>query len=848
MKNKIIENKLGFCKYYPENDIINEEIKLIFVHGLGGSIKSWKKFPQKLHKEISLSSVWHFSYNSGFKRIRAFASKQFNLDVLVLADSIKHDNSTSKLFFFAHSQGGLLTLLMIRKLYERKDFDTLKRISGIFFFNSPLAGSKWAHFASLIPGLKVDARILIPGSNELSDLKNFVFRNINFNEESSGSNDKLDIPAFGISASKDDFVTPFSSSLYIPEDQCHTFFGNHSSLIKSIDSNDKVIQWVLRCLRKILNKNININKNNYPSKKMYKYDLTTDSAVEEFMAKCKTAFDNKKYSLYYDLLRINSLALKRCGKHSELAELCLLDVKRKASSNMYPTLTYSQVKLTKRELIKAFNALQQQIIRNPRLKKNRPQMRLLFSRTYSEILIEAGHSSLAIKLLEGILSSSEMARTKYNNVSHALGVLAKSYLTNGDIEEAIDLYKANLAEAELTNNKQGIAIAQMNYGISLLKLENEKHNEDMFLLAKDAFHNVDIRAEAWAKLYISYFRILHSQEDYEELAQEALEYNAIHHQCSREYSILLSSMKQLLAKDTNLYKNVTNEIERCSNSIKLEVLTEQNLIDAENTVNAIIYKTTKKGADPLNFRVSLGGFKARSVLVKSFKNSLNTEKIEEYLLKISKDTNSIANTFYNDLLILLCKKKPSLISKYILPKLSSIADQSDSIKLFYARFFESERLTKECSELLARVEDKNDYAYLNCQANFFATKLSTFPEALIFYKKAFHSTRISQNKAISLCNMAHVIHEHRQKGLYSKAIEYCDESITYRSGSNFFYPASLKIAIMIELANFDEIESIITKGIKELGLYGKSIEYALGKIHDRAKLKRTQQIIEGVST
>lgn len=232
-------------------------------------------------------------------------------------------------------------------------------------------------------------------------------------------------------------------------------------------------------------------------------------------------------------------------------------------------------------------------------------------------------------------------------------------------------------------------------------------------------------------------------------------------------------------------------------------------------------------------------FKARSEIVKSFKKLLDTDRVIEYLQTFKSRSNRFAIPFYNDILVEVCTRRKDLIQEQVVDEIDSILKQTDSIKIFYAKFLESEhlkRLYNECDKLLDGVHNKESFEYLNLRGNLYAHYGSNFFErAMESYAGALDATRIEQYQSRIYNNMAHLIHRHHRKSDYETAIDYCKRSIALRSTVRFVYPSALMLALRIELANMGDIHVLVEKHREDYGLTNYETREILKQLNDEPK-------------
>lgn len=568
-----------------------------------------------------------------------------------------------------------------------------------------------------------------------------------------------------------------------------------------------------------------------------------EELVNQLMKVCTEAHSRNDYVLYNKLLKRFSIQLKMKGRHRELSQICELDAFRRNADNVYPTLTYSQCKLVTFDIRKALDALNHWIENDQKLEKLSPLTRLHFFRTYSEILISATAYDLARKMLNIFLTSRSIEKVKFKSLCQALGVLGRAYLGSGEIDSALDIFEVILIEQNLTDDAEGIAVAEMNMGMAHMANGKYSFAERMFADAVERFRGRDNRATVWAELNLA---IAMSKaggsdhlDDIQGLVASALDYNIIHLECSRDYQANLEYLTSLRGFKTSTETRIRNEHSRVSRKINENNLSTDQLQSVNQAISVFALQYGYSGNVITSERsITTGGFKARSSIVRSFKKSLDIDNAVKYLERISHKANHFSIPFYNDFLVEVCKRRKDLIHAFVVQEIDTILKQTDSIKMFYAKFLESERLLEISEKILANIQNTETHEFLNLRANLYSCRGGKFFQiALDTYARSLDSTTIDHYKSKVYNNMAHLIYRHRKRSQYEKAIEYCKKSIELRTSVRFWYPQVLMLVLKIELANVGEIRGVVDEHRKTYGLRFHEIKEVSRMIYDKPKEK-----------
>jgi len=831
-KPRLPTKNLGLNQYLPELVKHDRGLVFIFVHGWSGSSSSWRNIYDKFFEDFHNCSVHFFNYGSGLRRLAWDASENIVADAQVFADDMRQLHNQTEIVVIAHSQGGLVTNLAIKNLFDRNDLNSLHKIRCVIFYNTPFRGLGLGTLLNKVSLFRADSEFLPTNNSKLHELERYFERNFDLSEVHTYS-DRHHLPAYGVISTGDFVVSNPSSGSIIPEYNTKTIFGTHSSEIKS--GYGKSYDWVVSKIQ------LHVSK---PNDKAKRFNLDTDAGVAELVAYVEGLHESHDYETYYICLAKYSSALKRKARHAELADICRKDLGRHSARNIHPIITYSQCQLVQNNTLKAFETLKAVLVRDPSVKKHSPHVRLLFIRTYAEVLLACGNPELSKKLMEGVLQDTKrISAVRFRIVSHAFGVLARAYDACELNEAASEIFLENLMEQELTSDDYAVAIASMNYGRSLHRLGEYQAATKHFSFAKNVFRDRDVRALHWANLNLLITKLeIKDSIDCVKI-EEVLEFHASTNQSSNEYLEDIKVLREVIhCEETNVL--IDDEIVRCETIAESQRLQENDLEYAERSVNSICAKTPLHGANPLSRRVSIGGYKARSTLLKSFKKSLDQAGEEYYLKKVSSDSDFSRNPFLNDVLVTLCKNNPYLIQKFVLDNLNSIALKSDSVLIFYSQFLESEDYDVEAIQLLDGVSEKSNHMYLTTRANVLSKRLKNLDDALDTYESAIDCADIEHRKAVVYNNMAHAIHRHRRRDRFNEAIEYCQQSIKYRTGIKFFYPSALMLALKVEQSTFLTIDSFLIEEIADLGLRGRSLKHMQEKIIDLDKRQYVAKKVE----
>lgn len=157
-------------------------IDVIFVHGLtGDSRATWNSpsddsfWPEWIHDDLNRAAIYTFGYPASL--FAKWAKKE--MDIFERAANTLEVMAGMSLgqrpvVFVAHSLGGLLVKILLRKANESSDLD-FKRIAAstrlVFFLSTPHTGSALARVINILPGKSSHIALLANDTGFLEDLK-----------------------------------------------------------------------------------------------------------------------------------------------------------------------------------------------------------------------------------------------------------------------------------------------------------------------------------------------------------------------------------------------------------------------------------------------------------------------------------------------------------------------------------------------------------------------------------------------------------------------------------------------------------------------------------------------------
>jgi len=534
------------------------------------------------------------------------------------------------------------------------------------------------------------------------------------------------------------------------------------------------------------------------------------------------------------------LALKRAGLHDQLIRLAEVDLETSyRSKEPFTILSYSQACIVLCDVRKAISVIHRKLNSDSNLSLYSIVDQAQFIRTYAEVLISAGRADLSVKLLENLLSSSIVKYIKHHTLSHVFSVLGIAYLEAEMIPKALDIAQQAYDEQCLTKNAYATAICAVRLGIVLVRRRQYPDANHLFEYAISVFHKLDDRAEAWAMLYAHVVSLRTGGSNINYL-QAAMKYYICRDDSSKELLDLLLESKKYLYGWHSEFDPV---IERMSVRIEESNLEQDMMLATESYCATLLARPVCSGANAIEQKVSLGGFRLNSVLTVSFIKNLNKAAKEKYLRVIMSNERYYLHTFYNRLVFDFTNGRRDKIEEIVLPVLNGIACSSDNIRLFYVKLLERNGFIKEADDLIETVGNKKQFKYLNNKGNILSHNQSSIETALLCYQSAIKSTKNDQLKSIAYHNMALMILRRRARARYNYAEECCLEAINYRQNDRFTSPEQTLLLLRIDKVPDVKIIEVIKDHQASYGLPLRLLRDTLNQIKSRSKYITARQYL-----
>ncbi len=243
-----LEHKFNSLKFNLHTGSVSSEAVVVFIHGWGGGgYKTWKHFPRMLHdgEDANHPDIAIFSYKSGLITALTRGSK-LDADVERLVAGLRElEENYRTVYLVCHSLGGLVGGQAVETYLTRCRLtggQPSTKISGMFIFASPRAGTGWAN--PLLAWFIREFYWLRRFSDRAQRIERFFTDYVQSNAVANTLDYKFLIPRFAYLGSADRVVNRFSASFGIPSDQIMTTTGNHRSIVKPKPLDHPQVDWL----------------------------------------------------------------------------------------------------------------------------------------------------------------------------------------------------------------------------------------------------------------------------------------------------------------------------------------------------------------------------------------------------------------------------------------------------------------------------------------------------------------------------------------------------------------------------------------------------------------------------
>lgn len=245
---------------------------VVFVHGLGGGLKTWGDFQTLLaNDEVLDFDTDFFCYTTSIARCIPFLQRKYG-GIETLANSLrthieKNLSHYDEIVIVAHSLGGLIVRQLLLNL--QSGGQEITSIRKAMFFAVPNNGSKWAELSNLVSWDHAHLRQLCKDSTYLKTLNAFWL-----NQDIEG---KLQLAL--VLGTEDHIVTHESAVVGFQNSEINTISGDHKGICKPRDI--KSASYV--ALRSFLLADISISK--FRKRGLIKFeDIRRDKCTNNFYA------------------------------------------------------------------------------------------------------------------------------------------------------------------------------------------------------------------------------------------------------------------------------------------------------------------------------------------------------------------------------------------------------------------------------------------------------------------------------------------------------------------------------------------------------------------------------------
>lgn len=249
----------------PSEDVV------LFTHGLGGSGGgTWLDFPAHVFDSPAKLDVAAFDYRTAIRRLdgRRLTTSGLSFYKEQLVAGIRELKAYQRIHLVGHSLGGVVNdgaLKTVVRDHQQGIVRPLHQLASITYFASPRAGTGLA-----IPGgrhLLPEFRALKRFSKHGNEVADFFTKQMTSDLRDPPSDHRVWVPRFACIAGSDAFVSEYSATFAIPNDQQLRLNGTHGSIVKPEIASAPQVHWVLTNIGQVVATRQRINEQQYRARR-----------------------------------------------------------------------------------------------------------------------------------------------------------------------------------------------------------------------------------------------------------------------------------------------------------------------------------------------------------------------------------------------------------------------------------------------------------------------------------------------------------------------------------------------------------------------------------------------------
>lgn len=556
------------------------------------------------------------------------------------------------------------------------------------------------------------------------------------------------------------------------------------------------------------------------------------------------------------LLKWLSKELRSQAMIGELAVLCRNEVSYNTHRPLWNDLRLAQCLHIQGKLEEEFEVLANLFYALIDRTHVRPDLWVSFCRTFSELLIDLGHPTAALKLLDSVLEEVVVSRLPATVATHTISAVSYA-LTNADKEsEAIHLNENVLGSRFGTLVPTlGDALRKIRIGIARRQLGDLAPAIESLLAATEAIASLDRRAYSWACINLA--RCYCDSGQLEEMTRwldESLEINASSGLVDVHLSSHYREMKRYIS-DPEMTDRIGFELTRLEPYEKSKKTLGRDVL-AHTTTNHIFIELGLETATPYEFdrsRYAVFNIAEPHKIRSRFNRNLvrrlidgDPEKVLTDIYSSNSVTRAIRTPVLNQLITRICTRNKFLAKKFVYPHVDTIKTSNNSVVLHFAKFFERIGDIATARELLTTIEGLDTFDYFNVSANCLAHDGEQFDRAYEMFENALDAAWTNNQRAKAKNNMAYLIYRHGRAELFQEAAELCEQAIEESRPRNKRWPQRLLFILRLETAGENKIVEELNKHLDQNVMSIRETTRAISDIQDRKVRDGTRRLFSQV--
>lgn len=487
-----------------------------------------------------------------------------------------------------------------------------------------------------------------------------------------------------------------------------------------------------------------------------------------------------------------------------------------------------------------------EVVEEPR----NPNWLVSLFRAVAELLIELSHPNVAIAILDAAFRRYPRSELEVTPAAQIVSTASWALIRVGKAKESIAINgDEGVGRLILVEPVIAKAVRYARKGIAHLQLGEIVDAISNIERANVLFADIDRRGAGWTAIHCAE---ANRRAGNHELAcswyQRGVEITSAHNTFDQDFirvargfveDKLCIQVADVASQELSRLSNYDDQRKNLSEKILKSPFIQQiiDLLGAGSGIDSIEVPIFRLVESLSQYRM---GSRFNRSLVNAAVRDSPRQRLEE-IFKASAPTQIFSNPLLNGVITTACQNVSYLAPQYVRPHLKIISSQSDSIRLHYARMFETIGDVHSSEALLAKVSNQSTFNYLNVKANVAARDPARVNEALSLNERALKASRRPIERARILTNMARIFYEHRLQVHFPRAIELCEQAVREDLTGNFQWPVDLLLCLRLESDTQGRAKEVIEQ---HMALFPSTLSYIKRKVLPGLRNSRSKKLAD----